>query len=126
MQGFSGFFFLRPFLGPQQNGHSSQTTPERFITVHCSGAGPNPTGDPIGGSEGYSRILTEGDYSFSGVDKLLQPLEAAQSSEVVYVAADAAIDLGDRKDVMVPESVTVADNRGQDGAPGAGYEARYR
>jgi hypothetical protein len=49
---------------------------------------------------------------------LLQALENAQPGEVVYVAPDAEIDLGDRSGVTVPESVTLAGNRGHDGAPG--------
>jgi hypothetical protein len=82
------------------------------------GAEANPTGDPIGGGEAYSRILTGGDYTVATVDELLQALESAQSGEVVYLAPDAEIDIGDRTDLIVPEGVTLAGNRGQAGAPG--------
>jgi hypothetical protein len=82
------------------------------------GAGANPTGDPIGGGEGYSRIVKQGDYAVSTVDELLQALEDAEPGEVVYVAPDAEIDLGDRTDIRVPEGVTLAGNRGHEGAPG--------
>ncbi len=86
--------------------------------VEVYGAEPNPTGDPIGGGQGYSRIVNAGDYTVSTADELLAALSVAQPGEIVYVAPGAEIDLGDRKDVTIPEGVTLAGNRGHDGSAG--------
>lgn len=82
------------------------------------GCDPNPTGDPIGGGEGYSRIVRAGDYTVGTGDELLAALGQAQAGQVVYVSPGAEIDLSGHSDVKVPEGVTLAGNRGDDGAPG--------
>ncbi|MCD6360581.1 MAG: right-handed parallel beta-helix repeat-containing protein [Armatimonadetes bacterium] len=82
------------------------------------GAEPNPTGDPIGGGEGYSRIVREGDFTASTADELLDALQQAQAGQVIYVNPDAEIDLSGHYGLTLPEGVTLAGNRGDDGAPG--------
>ncbi len=91
------------------------------------GAEANPTGDPIGGGVGYSRIVTSGDYTVRTKEELVAALNQAQAGEVVYVAAER-IDLSGLEPkteaglrgahLEIPEGVTLAGDRGRDGAPG--------
>jgi len=82
------------------------------------GAEANPTGNPIGGGQGYSRVLTSGDHTVAGRQELLDALEQAKAGQVVYVEPDAEIDLSGLVHVAIPDGVTLAGNRGQDGAGG--------
>jgi hypothetical protein len=82
------------------------------------GAEANPTGNPVGGGPGYSRILTSGDYTVGSREELLGALEQAKAGQVVYVKPDAEIDLTGLVHIAVPDGVTLAGNRGQDGAEG--------
>jgi hypothetical protein len=88
------------------------------VWVEDYGAEPNPTGNPIGGGKGYSRIVTGGDVVVGTGDELLSALEGAQAGEVVYVAPDAEIDLTGHFNIVIPAGVTLAGNRGQEGTPG--------
>ncbi len=79
---------------------------------------------PIGGGEGYVDIVTEGDYTATDVDSLLDALSKAQAGEVVFIPGETEIDLTARiyieqLVVEVPEGVTLAGCRGQDGSAGA-------
>jgi len=87
------------------------------------GAKPNELG-PIGGGAGYQQIVTEGDYRVATVDALCEALGKAQPGEVVYVDPDADIDctplvFAEGLVLEIPEGVTLASNRGQDGSRGA-------
>ena len=82
------------------------------------GAESNPTGDPIGGSNGYSRIVTSGDYSVSNAVELTNALALAQAGEVVYVLPDSDIELSSYVNIPIPAGVTLAGNRGDGGAQG--------
>lgn len=86
------------------------------------GAKPDDVG-PIGGGEGYTRIVTEGDYSVSTVDELREALANAQAGEVVYVAGSADVDcttlvFAEKLVLEIPEGVTLASNRGHEGSAG--------
>lgn len=85
------------------------------------GAGVNPTGDPIGGGEGYSRMVTSAsaDRVVRTGAELLSALSGASSGDVVYVEDGAEIDLTGRTDIAVPAGVTLASGRGQGGSAGA-------
>lgn len=79
---------------------------------------------PIGGSAGYARIITGGDYQVSTLDELLQALEEAKAGQVVFVAGDAEIDCSPRVYIEqlvleIPAGVTLASDRGQAGSRGA-------
>lgn len=81
----------------------------------------NPTGDPIGGYVGYSRIVTTGDYIITRNTSAAQfeaIVEGASSGEVVFVEPDVELDLSNRH-IDIPEGVTLASNRGQNGSRGA-------
>jgi hypothetical protein len=87
------------------------------------GAVPGDLG-PIGGGEGYRRIITEGDYTVSTVEQLLESLAAAQPGQVVYVEPgfyDVTTLVYAEEDFVlaIPEGVTLASNRGHDGSRGA-------
>ena len=87
------------------------------------GAKPDDLG-PIGGGDGYARILRDGTYRVSTVDDLREALSKARAGDVVYVEADADIDcttlvFAESLVLGVPEGVTLASNRGQDGSKGA-------
>jgi hypothetical protein len=87
------------------------------------GARPNDEG-PIGGGAGYQRIVTSGDYHVTNRPELIEALETAQPGQVVFVDPEAVIDFTvwvriDNLVIDVPEGVTLASNRGEEGAPGA-------
>ncbi len=87
------------------------------------GAKPNEVG-PIGGGEGYQRIVTDGDHRVATVDELIEALKKAQAGEVVYVEPDAQLDFttlvfAEKLVLEIPEGVTLASNRGHEGSRGA-------
>ncbi|MCD4699121.1 MAG: right-handed parallel beta-helix repeat-containing protein [Phycisphaerae bacterium] len=87
------------------------------------GAKPDARG-PIGGGAGYKMIVTKGDYQPRTLDGLLDALKKAGKGQVVYLAEDVEIDLTvrtytEKTVIEIPEGVTLAGNRGQDGSPGA-------
>ncbi|NLN19489.1 MAG: hypothetical protein GX162_09480 [Firmicutes bacterium] len=82
------------------------------------GAEVNPTNDPIGGGEGYSRPVLGGDYEVDTKEALLDALRRARPGETVYVLPHAEIDLSGETDILIPPGVTLAGNRGVEGAAG--------
>ena len=103
--------FLPPFFA----GSPDSVSPDQEQTF---GAESNPTGNPIGGGEGYNEIfaLTDSmvDYTVTTTDELLAALSSAESGDVIYVDEMARIDLTDIPGgVTVPEGVTLAGNRGE-------------
>jgi hypothetical protein len=87
------------------------------------GAKPDDLG-PIGGGAGYTRIVTDGDYHVKTLDELRDALGKAQAGQVVFVDPQGDYDLTtlvytDKLALEVPEGVTLASNRGQDGSHGA-------
>ncbi len=90
------------------------------------GCEANPTGNPIGGGEGYSEIFTKGDYTVSNLDELLAALEEAKPGEVVFVPDGVEIDLTGHQDVIIPQEVTLAGTRGLNGSAGAGLFTTWR
>ena len=86
--------------------------PETFGAEH------NPTGNPIGGGDGYADGFRSGDRSVRSYDDLARALEGAAAGDVVFVPADAEIDMGGRPGLGIPEAVTLAGDRGADGSAG--------
>ena len=93
-----------------------------FVTIETFGAEPNPTGNPIGGGAGYTRIITETDprvkYIVSTEDQLLHALNNATSGEVVFVRRTADIDMSNAVGTMIPAGVILAGDRGLNGSAG--------
>ncbi len=108
--------------GPGDGGGTGRALPIDPDSIPGGyGAGVNPTGDPIGGGEGYSRMVTSGmaDYVVSTGSGLLDALSRARSGDVVYVEDSAQIDLTGKKDIAVRAGVTLASGRGRSGSTGA-------
>lgn len=87
------------------------------------GAKADATG-PIGGGAGYTRLVTDGQYKVATVDELIAALGKAQAGEVIFVDPKAELDVttlvyAESLVLQIPGGVTLAGNRGQDGAPGA-------
>lgn len=82
------------------------------------GSAANDSGNPIGGGATYSDIKTTGDYAPVNKVQFLANLAAASSGEVIYVAEAVSIDLSGESDLVVPEGVIIASNRGQAGSVG--------
>jgi hypothetical protein len=79
---------------------------------------------PIGGGEGYAAIVTEGDYVAETVEALVAALGQAQPGEVVFIPGETEIDLTtliyiDQLVLEIPEGVTLAGDRGNEGSAGA-------
>lgn len=87
------------------------------------GARPDERG-PIGGGKGYVSILPPPSERVATLDALLAALQNARRGDVVYVDGKAEIDCTERVFIEtlvleVPEGVTLASDRGQDGSRGA-------
>jgi hypothetical protein len=87
------------------------------------GAKPDERG-PIGGGDGYSDIVTSGDYTAEDLESLLDALSQARQGEVVFLPGETEIDLTTRIYIEqlvldVPPGVTLASDRGHHGSPGA-------
>ena len=79
---------------------------------------------PIGGGDGYTKIVTRGDYVVKDVDALLAALSKAKAGQVVFIAGEVEIDLTaliyiEQLVLEVPGGVTLAGSRGLDGSAGA-------
>ena len=87
------------------------------------GARPDKRG-PIGGSSGYARAITDGDYIVETLDELIDALAKAKTGQVVLIPAETEIDLTTRMYIdglllTIPAGVTIAGERGKDGSKGA-------
>lgn len=87
------------------------------------GAQPDERG-PIGGGEGYASIVTEGDYTATTLEELIDALAQAQPGEVVFIPGETEIDLTtfiyiEEFVLEIPEGVTLAGERGNGGSLGA-------
>ena len=86
------------------------------------GYAANPTGNPIGGGAGYTRIIagTEASvkYGVSTKAELLAALKSAKAGETVFVKGTAVIDMTGTPSVTIPAGVTLASNRGLAGSAG--------
>ena len=83
------------------------------------GCEANPTGNPIGGGDGYSDIYETGDFTVAGREELVAALEEARPGQVIFVPSGAEIDLSGRRTLAIPTGVTLAGTRGRNGCPGA-------
>ncbi len=96
-----------------------------FVTgsAETYGAESNPTGNPIGGGAGYSRIITATDagvkYVVSTKEELLTALKDAKAGETVFVSGTSVIDMTGTQSVTIPAGVTLAGDRGFSNSSGA-------
>jgi len=96
------------------------------IAADTYGCEANPTGNPIGGGESYSDILTGGDRAARTADQLLAALGNAQAGDVIYVPDGCEIDLTGHTHIPIPAGVTLAGSRGRDGSQGARIFTAHR
>jgi hypothetical protein len=82
------------------------------------GAEANPTGDAIGGGKGYRRMVLKSDCIVETAEELVDALEKAVPGKVILVASGATLDLTGHLYLEIPEGVTLAGDRGKDGAEG--------
>jgi PKD repeat protein len=89
-------------------------------TGECYGAETcNPTGNPIGGGPGYTRILTSGTYTVTSLSQLKAALKTVRSGDVIFIPGTATIDLtGETSSIIIPGGVTLASDRGRSGSAG--------
>lgn len=94
-----------------------------LVPAETFGAEPNPTGNPVGGGEGYTSIISESDagvkYVVSTKDQLIDALDNAQEGEIIFVKGDAVLNLTDMYQLTIPGGVTLASDRGRAGSSGA-------
>ena len=90
------------------------------------GCEANPTGDPVGGGEGYSDIKTTGDFIVKTSDELLAALKEAKAGQVVFVPDGVEIDLTGKQKIAIPAGVTLAGTRGLNGSLGARIFTTWR
>jgi hypothetical protein len=83
------------------------------------GCEANPTGDPIGGGDGYRDIKTSGDFTVTTKDELLAALKQATAGQVIFVPAEVEIDLTGQRNLSLPAGVILAGTRGLAGSLGA-------
>jgi hypothetical protein len=76
--------------------------------------------DPIGGGPGYTRYVdpAKAAYIVSSIAELKAALGKAKAGDVVYVRDGAEIDATGERGIVIPGGVTLAGNRGKDGAAG--------
>ncbi|MCX9028215.1 MAG: carboxypeptidase regulatory-like domain-containing protein [Candidatus Methanoperedens sp.] len=84
------------------------------------GANANPTGNPIGGGKGYSKIISpsDSDYIVSTKTELLSALSRAVAGEIIYVSDSAQIDMTGEASIVIKGGVTLASGRGNGASTG--------
>lgn len=94
-----------------------------LLSAETFGAEPNPTGNPIGGGSGYSRIISGTDPVITVIvsekEELLTALSSAKAGETVFINRTAVIDMTGTPGISIPAGVTLAGDRGHDGSTGA-------
>ncbi len=102
---------------PDADGDEDWVRPERADVF----SPPESASWRYGGGAGYPDRVTP-DWPIAEIvstrEDLEAALEAAQPSDVIYVADDASIDLTGGSRPCVPEGVWLAGGRGRDGLPG--------
>jgi hypothetical protein len=82
------------------------------------GAEANPTGNPIGGGRGYTAILKVRS-PVTSEQQLRAALADAKAGDIVFLDGQAEIDLTGKPALTIPAGVTLAGDRGNQGAQGA-------
>ena len=99
------------------------SAPSSAETFGCEA---NPTGNPIGGGEGYEPILTSGDFTVRTAEELLGALKQAKAGQTIFVPDGVEIDLTGKKSIVIPGGVTLAGTRGLKGSLGARISTTWR
>ena len=79
----------------------------------------NSSGEPAGGGQGYTKILSKYTYLARNKKELLLALSKAKSKEIIYVSDSANIDLTGEYNIEINEGIVLSGGRGSDGSKGA-------
>ena len=97
-------------------GNTQQNRP--LLSDDKFGADSNPTGNPIGGGDGYNQRVEEYDYFVTNRTELLNALKQATGGQVVYLADTARVDLTGDRNIEIRAGVTLASGRGKPDSEG--------
>ena len=107
--------------------NAQQTNPNMSPWDYCQ------DGNPIGGGQGYDRIITSGNITITTSDTyatLKSKIEGALSGDVVFINSNVSMDLTNLGSsiIGIPAGVTVASDRGNGSSNGAllySYQVKY-
>jgi hypothetical protein len=103
---------------------TTTTTRSTTTTIggECYGSDCNPTGNPIGGGPGYTRIVLPTDsriaYTVTTAAQLQSALNSASPGQIVFVPSTASIDLTGYSTMTIKAGVILASDRGYSGSSG--------
>ncbi|MCE2434532.1 MAG: hypothetical protein J4F29_16665, partial [Candidatus Latescibacteria bacterium] len=107
----------KPLTPDTSDGNGQQEKP--LLSDDKFGADINPTGNPIGGGEGYNRLLDPSEYLVTNRMELFDALQFAGTNQIVYIVDTARIDLTGHQNIAIRGGVTLASGRGKPGSQGA-------
>jgi hypothetical protein len=110
---------LEAAAAAQKSPATTEKKPGSAQRPETFGCEANPTGNPIGGGEGYRDIKDSGDFTVRNAEELYAALEQAQPGQVVFIPDATEIDLTDKKTVKLGPGVTLAGTRGAGQSLGA-------
>jgi hypothetical protein len=109
--------FATAGCGSINNGFPPQPPPS-YDGPDGYGAEANPTGEPLGGGDGYSKLVLSGNYTVATKEQFITALGKAKPGEVIYIEPQAQIDLSGELNRGIPAGITIAGNRGYNGSLG--------
>lgn len=118
---------ISPVFGSELSNEFSSGKPEKAtwkkIGKTIYGAKADTVG-PIGGGKGYTKIITNGDYTVDSLESLIEALAKAKAGQVVFIPGNLIIDMTtfiyiDKIMLKIPQGVTLASDRGYNGSEGA-------
>ena len=112
------FFIL---LNANSNGYTDKKNNNNYKR-HADklyGAKVNPTGEPIGGGKGYTKIISKYDFLVRNRDELLDALKKAKKGDVIFISDTSKIDLSKDDKIVIHGGITLASNRGVNDSEGA-------
>ena len=107
-----------PEPAPAETTDNTPRQPRPLLSDSTFGADSNPTGNPIGGGDGYDQLVEEYDYFVTSRAELLNALKQATEGQVVYLADTARVDLSGDQKIEIGAGVTLASGRGKPDSEG--------
>ena len=83
------------------------------------GAEINPTCEPIGGGNGYSKIISKYNLLVRNREELFDALKNAKKGDIIFISDTSKIDLTDYDKIEIPGGITLASDRGINDSKGA-------
>ncbi|MYD59719.1 MAG: hypothetical protein F4W91_01630, partial [Gemmatimonadetes bacterium] len=88
-------------LTPDSSSDGNEQQEKPLLSDDKFGADINPTGNPIGGGEGYNRLLDPSEYLVTNRMELLDALEFAGTNQIVYIVDTVRIDLTGHQNIAI-------------------------